>query len=284
MRCGFCLVLFLCGVADHFWCIFMTLDKIVYDKLYVATCSLLSPPSRSFPRAILASFHPTLKRERKYHHQKLCQVRRGGLSSVDHRILFAYFLEAGGPWILWCNKFISHGGWKRKTFIFTLFRRRFVVWEAGRNMKAFWCLPIQPRYEETTAQTDKMWEHWQKWADWWEYGQSDKWEKQTMSGGKGEMVRLPIRQGKIRPKHPFYRWTFSTVTKNPLYGHSPPSTSTTIILNRQSINPTTRILLLSITKIRHHNHQYHLSVSAENQDCDHNVIYSTITMCWNKNI
>ena len=248
MRCGICLVLFLCGVADHFWCIFMTLDKIVYDKLYVATCSLLSPPSRSFPRAILASFHPTLKRERKYHHQKLCQVRRGGLSSVDHRILFAYFLEAGGPWILWCNKFISHGGWKRKTFIFTLFRRRFVVWEAGRNMKAFWCLPIQPRYEETTAQTDKMWEHWQKWADWWEYGQSEKWESRQMSGGKGyganqssekngkvriltkvsrqclverDMVRLPIRQGKIRPKHPLYRWTFSTVNIN--HHHPQPS-------------------------------------------------------------
>ena len=184
MRCGFCLVLFLCGVADHFWCIFMTLDKIVYDKLYVATCSLLSPPSRSFPRAILASFHATLKREKNIT-TKNCAKFRGGLSSVDHRILFAYFLEAGGPWILWCNKFISHGGWKRKTFIFTLFRRRFVVWKAGRNMKAFWCLPIQPRYEETTAQTDKMWEHWQKWADWWEYGQSEKWEKQTNVWWKG---------------------------------------------------------------------------------------------------
>ena len=70
--------------------------------------------------------------------------------------------------------------------------------------------------------------------------------------GRG-MVRLPIRQGKIRPKHPLYRWTFSTVTKNPLYGHSPPSTSTTAILNSQSNNPTTRMyvytqFLLSVTK------------------------------------
>ena len=77
VRCGFCLVLFLCGVADHFWCIFMTLDKIVYDKLYVATCSLLSPPSRSFPRAILASFHPTLKREKNITTKNCAKLEEG---------------------------------------------------------------------------------------------------------------------------------------------------------------------------------------------------------------
>ena len=89
----------------------------------VATCSLLSLPSRSFPRAILASFHFSLKKRRKYQQQK--RSNRKSLSLLLRRLLRTFFafyspifwkLDSLEMCVLHCNKFIFF--WKRRKNIY----------------------------------------------------------------------------------------------------------------------------------------------------------------------